>query len=177
VDIELSAVDMPPQADAEAAVTALYRVHAAGLIRLAVVMTGDHAAAEDIVQEAFLGLYRRFGSLTDPDKALSYLRASVLNGCRAEYRSRLRRARNADRVRLVPDASAEYNALISEEHASVLDALRRLPNRQREALVLRFFLDLPESGTARLMGISQGTVKSTTSRALASLARLLGEDQ
>jgi len=80
---------------------------------------------------------------------------------------------------LVPaDAeSAEYAALVGEEHREVLTALRRLPGRQREALVLRFYLDLSEPEVAATMGISQGTVKSTTSRALAALGRLLEEDR
>jgi RNA polymerase sigma factor (sigma-70 family) len=59
----------------------------------------------------------------------------------------------------------------------VLAALRRLPRRQREALALRFYLELSEPEVARSMGISQGTVKSTTSRALTALGQLLGEDR
>jgi RNA polymerase sigma-70 factor (sigma-E family) len=164
--------------DAETAITALYQVHAVGLIRLAVVMLGDRAAAEDVVQEAFCALYRRWDHLADPGKALTYVRSSILNGCRSELRRRIRRER-----REAPDAgtagapSAEAMALIGEEHREVLAALRRLPRRQREALVLRFYLDLPEPEIAASMGVSQGTVKSTTSRALAALARLLGEDR
>ncbi len=157
-------------------VTALYRVHAVGMIRLAVVMLGDRAAAEDVVQDAFCALYRRFGSLDQPDRALQYVRSSVLNGCRSELRSRTRKPRRVASA-LSPDAaSAEHDALVGEEHRQVLKALRRLPARQREALVLRFFLDLPEPQIAESMGVSRGTVKSTTSRALAALARLLGED-
>jgi RNA polymerase sigma-70 factor (sigma-E family) len=179
------AADRAPAAEAQAAaanpvatedaVTALYQVHAVGMIRLAAVMLGDRAAAEDVVQDAFCALYRRFGSLDQPDRALAYVRSCVLNGCRSEFRSRMRTSRRAASA-LSPDAaSAEHDALVSEEHREVLRALRRLPDRQREALVLRFFLDLPEPEIARSMGISQGTVKSTTSRALAALARLLGE--
>jgi DNA-directed RNA polymerase specialized sigma24 family protein len=68
-------------------VTALYRAHALGLIRLAVVMLGDRPAAEDVVQEAFCGLYRRWHSLSDTAKALSYVRSSVINGCRSAGRN------------------------------------------------------------------------------------------
>lgn len=161
----------------ERAVAALYQAHAIGLIRLAVAILGSRAAAEDVVQEAFIGLYRRFDRLAQADKALQYVRSSVLNGCRSQLRARAR-----DRRRPVPalpssTASAEHDVLLGEEHREVLAALRQLPDRQREALVLRFFLDLPEPEIARSMGISQGTVKSTTSRALAALARLLGENQ
>jgi DNA-directed RNA polymerase specialized sigma24 family protein len=130
--------DLRSAPDAEAALTDLYRLHALRLIRLGYVMLGDRQAAEDVVQDAFAGLYRRWGRLTDHTKALQYLRSSVLNGCRT--------------------------------------AIRRLPDRQREALVLRFYLDESDAEIARLMGIRESTVRSTTHRALAALGRLLGEE-
>jgi DNA-directed RNA polymerase specialized sigma24 family protein len=74
--------------DARRAVTALYQAQALGLIRLAVVMLGDRAAAEDVVQDAFCGLYRRWHALSDTDNALSYVRSSVINGCRSALRRR-----------------------------------------------------------------------------------------
>jgi RNA polymerase sigma-70 factor (sigma-E family) len=168
--------DPPPGEEARPparlAVTALYEAHALGLIRLAVVMLGDRAAAEDVVQEAFCGLYRRWHKLTDTDKALSYVRSAVINGCR----SSLRRRRIAPGLRWEPPGeSAESAALVSEEHRQLLLAMRRLPNRQREALVLRFYLDLGEEEIATSMRVTRGTVKSTTSRALAALGRILGE--
>jgi DNA-directed RNA polymerase specialized sigma24 family protein len=70
-----------------AGVAALYQAHAVGLIRLAVIMLGDRAAAEDVVQEAFYGLYRRWDYLSDASKALSYVRSAVLNRCRSELRN------------------------------------------------------------------------------------------
>ena len=162
--------------DAAQAVTALYEAHAVGLIRLAVVMLGDRAAAEDVVQEAFCGLYRRWGQLDEPGKAQSYVRAATLNGCRSELRQRIRAQRRGGPAPDAADAgSAEQAALLGEEHQLVLTALRRLPDRQREALVLRFYLDQSEPEIAAAMGISRGTVKSTTSRALAALGRLLQE--
>jgi RNA polymerase sigma-70 factor (sigma-E family) len=171
----------PPAArsgDAGAAVTALYQVHAVGLIRLAVVMTGDRPTAEDVVQEAFCGLFRRWTHLADKEKALTYVRSATLNGCRSEFRRRIRNERRAARNATAESAeSAEYAALIGEEHRAVLTALRQLPNRQREALVLKFYLELSEPEVAAAMGISPGTVKSTTSRALAALGRLLREDR
>ena len=170
-----SAVPGPagPDGDAEAAVTALYEAHALGLVRLAYVMLGDRAGAEDVVQEAFGGLYRRWDHLADKGRALQYVRSSVLTGCR----SVLRRPRHAD-VDGVPQpaaASAEAAALTSEERREVMRALRRLPDRQREVLVLRFYLDEPETEIARVMGISQSTVRSTAHRALVKLGHLLGE--
>src|ERR1700749_771227 len=76
--------------DASVGVTELYQAHAIGLIKLGVIMLGDRTAAEDVVQDAFFGLYRNWGRLSDPDNALAYARASVLNGCRAALRKRSR---------------------------------------------------------------------------------------
>jgi RNA polymerase sigma-70 factor (sigma-E family) len=158
---------------ADRAVTALYEAHALSLTRLAFVMLGDRPAAEDVVQEAFLGLYRRWKHLRDPASAPGYLRASVVNGCRMVLRSR---ARRDDRTAGdLPWESAEATALIGEEYRHLLQAIRSLPDRQREALVLRFYLDLSEEETARSMGIRRGTVKSATSRALAALGRRMQE--
>jgi RNA polymerase sigma-70 factor (sigma-E family) len=162
---------------AREAVTGLYQAHALGLIRLGVVMTGDRAAAEDVVQEAFCGLFRHWAQLTDPAKALPYLRSAVLNGCRSAWRRRRRRPDGAvlETGPWETAESAETLVLVGEEHRQVLAALQRLPERQREALVLRFYLGLAEQEIAACMGISQGTVKSTTSRALAALGRLIRE--
>jgi RNA polymerase sigma-70 factor (sigma-E family) len=155
-------------------VTALYEAHALGLMRLALLMVGDRPSAEDVVQDAFIGLYRRWRTLTDTDKAVAYVRSSVLNGARSVLR---RRARQAATASAGSDAaeSAEALALLSEEHRQVLEGIRKLPERQREALVLRYYLDLSEEEMATAMGVSRGTVKSTTSRALAALGRILGE--
>jgi RNA polymerase sigma-70 factor (sigma-E family) len=155
------------------AVTALYAEHALGLIRLAVVLLGDRPAAEDVVQEAFCGLYRRWRSLSDTGKALPYVRSSVINGCRSVLRRRQRQSGSA--AGEPAGESAEAMALVGEEHREVLAALRRLPGRQREVLVLRFYLDLGEQEIAVALGISRGTVKSTTSRGIAALGRILGE--
>src|ERR1700742_284266 len=74
-------------------VAALYEAHAIGLIRLAKVMLGDQGAAEDVVQDAFLGLYRRWDSLSDHQRPVGYLPTSVLNGCRSAFRGQTRRDR------------------------------------------------------------------------------------
>ena len=166
-------------ADPAAAVTALYAEHALGLTRLALIMTGDRHTAEDIVQDAFCGLHSRWDKLRDPAKALSYVRSAVLNGCRTEFR----RARSAlgspgseDYEAHLPSAwSAESAALASEERREVLRALLKLPTRQREALLLRYFLDLSEADTAAAMHVSRGTAKSTVARGLSALRVLLGE--
>jgi RNA polymerase sigma-70 factor (sigma-E family) len=159
--------------DPRDAVTGLYQLHVLGLTRLGVVMLGDRAAAEDVVQDAFCGLYTHWRRLSDPAKALPYLRSSVLNGCRNQRRRWGRAGRAPGGWESAE--SAESSVLLAEEHREVLAALQRLPARQREALVLRFYLELAEPEIAQTMGISQGTVKSTTSRALAALGRILRE--
>lgn len=165
--------DRPPHA--EAAVAALYQAHAVSFLRLGVVMLGDRQAAEDVVQDAFCSLYRRWHQLREHDKALAYVRSAVLNGCRTQLRTRIRAERRAARQAVGHAGSAEEDVLLAEEHRQVLAALRQLPPRQREALVLRFYLGLSEPDIAAAMGISQGTVKSTTSRALAALGDRLRE--
>lgn len=156
------------------AVTALYRSHALGLTRLAFIMLGDRQSAEDVVQEAFCGLFRAWDRLPDEANVLAYLRVSVVNGCRTVIR---RRKRTPQSLAVPPAPSAEASMLVGEERRATVAALRRLPPRQREALVLRYFADLPEQETAEAMGISRGTVKSTTARGLAALGRMLREDQ
>jgi RNA polymerase sigma-70 factor (sigma-E family) len=161
-------------AEARQQVTALYRAHALGLVKLAVLMVGDQLTAEDVVQDAFLGLYRRWPALQDQEKALGYVRASVVNGCRI-HRARYRRGRVFGEDPGQAE-SAEAAAMLGEAHREVLGALRRLPGRQREAVVLRYYLDMTEDQAAQAMGVSRGTVKSATSRGIAALARMLKEE-
>jgi RNA polymerase sigma-70 factor (sigma-E family) len=159
---------------AEAAVAALYQASAVGLIRLAFVMLGDLESAEDVVQEAFCGLYRQWGRLKDAERATFYLRTSVLNGCRSALRRRILRRR------VLPEqppavVSAEAVVVSGEEREEVFRAVGKLPHRQREALVLRFYLDLSDDEIARIMGIRPSTVRSTMVRALDALGRVLQE--
>ena len=156
---------------AEAAVGALYQSHAVGLIRLAYLILGDRPSAEDAVQDAFCGLYRHWDRLADPDRALAYVRTAVLNGCRSALRRRALGRRLT--TYQPPGASAEAAALTNEERQEVMRAVRRLPARQREALVLRFYLDLPEPEIARIMGLRPGSVRSATHRALKALGQSL----
>jgi RNA polymerase sigma-70 factor (sigma-E family) len=168
-----------PGGDAALGVTELYGAHAVSMIRIALIMLGDRAAAEDVVQDAFFGLYRRWSKLDDQANALTYVRSAVLNGCRDTLRRQARRDRR-DRAAAWSwhDAgSPEALALIGEDQRRILVAVGRLPGRQREALVCRFYLEMSEAETARAMGISKGTVKSATSRAVAALGRMLKEGQ
>jgi RNA polymerase sigma-70 factor (sigma-E family) len=136
-------------------------------------MLGDAEAAQDVVQDAFFGLYRRWDKLADVGAAPAYLRTSVLNGCRTLLRRRSRPA-----LHLVEESleSAEAALMHTEEQRAMLDAIRRLPARQREALVLRYYLDMTEEQAAQAMGVSRGTVKSATSRAVAAVGRMLKEE-
>ncbi len=166
-----------PGDDAAHAVAALYQAHAVSMIRIALLMLGDRAAAEDVVQDAFLGVYRRWQRLSEPQKAEAYLRSAVFNGCRDALRRESRRTRRdraaADHLEDRP--SAEAMALISEDRRRILAGLRRLPVRQREALVCRYYLELSEAETASVMNVSAGTVKSTTSRAITALGHMFRE--
>lgn len=158
---------------AEVAVGRLYRASALELIRLAYVLLGDRPSAEDVVQEAFCGLYRRWDRLADTDSALYYVRSSVLNGCRSLLRRRA--ARRGSGTFDLPAISAEAVVLSGEEREEVIRGLVGLPRRQREALVLRFYLDMSDEQIARVMGIRQSTVRSTTHRGIEALGRVLKE--
>jgi RNA polymerase sigma-70 factor (sigma-E family) len=174
--VQLPTETLPSGQEDSQRISLLFQAHALALKKLAFLMVGDQPTAEDIVQDAFVGLYRRWRSLDDADKALGYLRISVLNGCRSVHRVRFRR----QGITLdTPEdtASAEDLALLGEANRQVLVAIRRLPARQREAVVLRYYLDMTEDQAAQAMGVSRGTVKSATSRGLAALARLLEETQ
>lgn len=164
-------VHAPPAVSAEEGLSALYRGHRLDLIRLAVLLVGDRETAEDVVQDVFARLHgRRPEVLT-----LAYVRTCVLNGSRSVLRRRAVALRRTERER-APLDSAETTALLGESRREVLEALLRLPGRQREALVLRYYLDLPEAEIARTMRVKESTVRSTTARALAKLHRELGDN-
>jgi RNA polymerase sigma-70 factor (sigma-E family) len=154
----------------------LYRSHTLGLVRLALLLVGDRTTAEDVVQDAFLGLYRGWSRVRDPDKALGYLRTSVVNGCRSVQRARRTAWVRAQRHQQQepPVWSAEAAALAGEDRREMLTAVARLPRRQREVLALRYYAELGDAEIASVLGVSRGTVSSTASRALAALARELG---
>jgi RNA polymerase sigma-70 factor (sigma-E family) len=166
---------MASEGETAEAVTALYQRHAGSLIRLAMAITRDRQTAEDVVQDAFCGLYRRWPHLSDPACAPFYVRTAVLNGCRRVLRQRARHS--GDRVAEPSAPSAESDALIGEEHRELLIGLRQLPRRQREAVALRFFADLNEAEIAQTMGISRGTVKSTISRGVSALGAYMGANK
>ncbi|TMM37420.1 MAG: SigE family RNA polymerase sigma factor [Actinobacteria bacterium] len=159
---------------ADEAVTRLFGAHYRQLVRLAVLLLADRAVAEELVQDAFVQLHQRWGRLRDPHKALGYLRTSVVNAARSAQRRRGVADRYTASLPPPPDMpSAEYGALGALGRTEVLAALRKLPARQREALVLRYYLDLSESEIADVMGISRGAVKSHAARGIAALRTTL----
>ena len=150
-----------------------FRLHRADLVRLAAFIVGDRGTGEDVVQDVFVRVHQR-GHPLDGD-LLPYLRAAVVNSCRNAVRRRLLIRRHAERQLPCPPLTAEEAVMLSEDRRQVLTALTALPPRRREVLVLRFYLELSEAETAAVLGISPGTVKSTTARGLAALARVLKE--
>ena len=162
-----------PGHDPREAVDDLFRQHAPGLVRFALMLVGDQATAEDVVQEAFLGLYRAWDRVRDPDAVLGYLRTAVVNGARSVHRGHVR-ARLLRMPHDPPVWSAEAAVMDGEDRRA---AIARLPRRQREVLALKYYLDLSERDVAAILRVSRGTVASTGARALAALARQLREDQ
>ena len=153
----------------------LYAAHYRSLVRLAALLLRDTATAEEVVQDSFVAMHDGWRRLRDNDKALSYLRQSVVNRSRSVLRHRVVVDRNAPKP--APDMpSAELGAIALLERSAVVTALRTLPARQREALVLRFYGDLSEAQIAAVMGISKGAVKSHTARAMTALRSVLERD-
>jgi RNA polymerase sigma-70 factor (sigma-E family) len=156
-----------------ATMAGLYRSHRLSLLRLAAFLVDDRAIAEELVQDAFAALYQRWSSLAEKSAAPSYLRATVVNGARSAQRRQgiVRRHLRVPEPDSLP--AADFALLLAEEHREVVAALRRLPRRQREVLVLRYWANLDEAEIAETLGISRGTVKSTASRALDALENTL----
>ena len=162
---------------ADWAVTELYSLHYHRLVRLAALLVRDVPTAEDVVQDSFVAMHDGWHRLRDADSALAYLRQAVLNRSRSVLRHRAVVEKYPEKPS--PDMpSAEHGALVQLERSAVIATLRKLPSRQREAIVLRYYADLSEAEVAAAMGISCGAVKSHTARAMAALrADLKQQDQ
>jgi RNA polymerase sigma-70 factor (sigma-E family) len=169
---------MPPVTEgwsADEALEILYAAHWRRLVRLAVMLLHDQGAAEEVVQDSFVAMHSKWGRLHDPDKALAYLRQSVVNRARSRLRHLSVVRRHAERQ--PPPGThpaADHMAYDLERRDAVLDALRDLPRRQREVLALRYYLDLSEAEIADVLQISRGAVKSHASRGAAALRAVLG---
>ena len=173
VTMPLRAVATEPAAwSAELAVIELYSVQYKALVRLAAMLVRDTSTAEEVVQDAFIAMHDGWHRLKDTEKALAYLRQAVVNRSRSVLRHRVVVEKNAPKP--APDMpSAEHGAMALLERSAVIAALRDLPARQREAIVLRYYADLSEADIAAAMEISRGAVKSHTARGMASLKAAL----
>lgn len=164
--------------DADGAVEHLYAAHWRQLVRLSVLLVHDQGLAEEIAQDSFVAMHGRWRHLRDPDKALAYLRQSVVNRSRSALRHRGVVNRHLAVTRPVePLPSADQTTTAQARRAAVLAALRDLPTRQREVIALRYYLDLSEAEIANALSISRGAVKSHASRGSATLRDLLANER
>lgn len=157
---------------AESTLRDLYDRHWVGLVRLAGLLLGSTDAAEEVVQDAYVAIFRRIDRFADAGDAYGYLRTSVVNGCRSVHRHRAvvhRKPVLADVAPALPDEIAVRHE--ADEH--VMTALRTLPPRQQEVLVLRYYADASEAEIADTLGISRGAVKSHAHRGMNALRGLL----
>jgi RNA polymerase sigma factor (sigma-70 family) len=172
-DAALGSVPADAQPDAGQAIMAIYGAEYRSLVRLTAVLVGDVGIAEEVVQDSFVDMYGAWSRLRDRDEALAYLRQRVIN----RSRSALRQGMVADGNALTPKPgimpSAGQGAITQSERSAVISAMHELSPRQREALMLRFYMDLAERQAASAMGISLGAAKYHTARARASLLSVL----
>ena len=161
---------------ADEAVRLLYATHWHQLVRLATLLTRDASVAEELVQDAFVALHRRWSSLDDPGAAHGYLRTTVVNNARSALRHRGVEERY--RQPGPPEPSGpEERAVQATEDARVMAALRGLSRRQQEVLVLRYYADLSEHDIATTLGMTRGAVKSHAHRGIAALREALARDE
>jgi RNA polymerase sigma-70 factor (sigma-E family) len=166
------AADRATDQDVVRGTAALYAAHYQSLVGLAVLLLRDVATAEEVVQDSFVAMHANWRRLRDSSKALSYLRQCVVNKSRSVVRHRIIVDRHA--LQLLPDMpSAEQGAMALLERSAVVAALHELSDRQREAVVLRYYAEFSEAQIASAMGISRGAVKSHTARAISALRDVL----
>lgn len=153
----------------------LFNEHYKSLVRLASQLLDDVPTCEEVVQDAFVKM-QTAKRTPEPGKEAAYLRSIVMNGARSHMRKRMVRRRHRAETPLAAP-SAEHGVMNQEDRDEVLAAVRSLPRRQAEVLALRYFGDLSEAEIAETLDISLGSVKTHTSRGLASLDRVLGDEQ
>ncbi len=158
--------------DVDALVVSLFRQEASSLVRLTRLFVDDRNAAEDLVQEAFIRLARSAHRLRDPAKAPAYLRSIVLNLARDHNRRGLVSLRH--HLPSDDQAAVEDEMTLREDQQRVIDALRELPHRQRDCIVLRYYDELGIDDIAATLGISRNSVKTHLGRGLDALERKLG---
>jgi RNA polymerase sigma-70 factor (sigma-E family) len=159
----------------------LYRAQWHAMVRLAALLVDDVGSAEDVVQDAFIGLHRRAGQLRSADAALAYLRTSIVNGSRSVLRRRQVARRHLRLVQAQPGvqvvAPADQPLIVADENRELIAAVRLLPRRQREVLILKYWSHLSDAEIAANLGVSVSTVKSTASRGIDALESRLGGSQ
>jgi RNA polymerase sigma-70 factor (sigma-E family) len=150
--------------------TDIYRAERDGLVRLAYLMTGSQAVAEDLVQDTFVRVMARLDPEASPG---AYLRRSVINACYSWHRRAWREVRPEDDERPAPAGLRRTGAGDEGGDVEMWDALNRLAPRRRTILVMRYYLDMTEADVANTLGCRVGTVKSTSHRALADLRKII----
>lgn len=158
--------DRQPAA-ADGGVEVLFRSSYVQMVRLATFLVGRSEVAEELVQDAFVRVAPKLSYVEAP---AAYLRVAVVNACRSWQRKQ-GRERSALSV-----LAGDRDQPVSDRPGELSDALGRLRERQRAAIVLRYWEDLPEVEIAALLGCRPGTVKSLLSRGLAALRQELGDD-
>src|SRR4051794_39125215 len=156
-----------------AEVEALYREHVPGARRLGYLLTGNRELAEDVVHDAFIRVAGRLRQIRDPEAFGAYLRRAVVNAVRSHYRHKAVVDRYVARVGAMAAHDTHHDP-DSELRDVLWAALQTLPERQREAIVCRFYLDMSERDTATVLGCPPGTVKSSVSRGLEGLRAAVG---
>jgi RNA polymerase sigma-70 factor (sigma-E family) len=170
----------PDLEDADRAISELYAAHWAGLVRLAWLVLRDQSLAEDAVQDAFVATHRRWAAIRDSGRVVGYLQTAVVNRCRSLQRHAVVVDRHNRAAAAAADApgrgshdSAEAAALLGSDRERVMALLDRLPQRQREVMILRYYADLSEAQIAETLEISPGSVKAHAHRALNTLRATL----
>lgn len=150
----------------------LYREHGPAVAKLAYLVTGDQQLAEDLTQDAFLRVWDKLDDIDDPAAVGAYIKKTVVNLARNQFRHNAVARKHAEKLKPELKQSITDTAKIQMRDA-VFNAMQQLPERQREILVCKYYLQLSEAETAELLDIPAGTVKSNTSRAMESLRELL----
>ena len=163
--------ELEPDLERSHAIEALYRKHYITMAKTARLLIGSREEGEEIAQDAFVALYRGWDRLRDKEGSVAYLRASVVNLARGRIRRALLARRHPPPVE--PPADPPEPGPGAQELVALRAALRSLPARQREAVVLRFFAGLDETAAAAAMGISAGALKSHLHRAKTALGQKL----
>lgn len=165
-----------PWSSADVVIADLYRAEASNLVRLARFFVDDRDAAEDLVQEAFIRFARSVGRIRDHERAPAYLRSIVLNLARDHNRRGLVSLRHRPAAD-PPGPTLDELVALRADQQRVIEALRSVPRRQRDCLVLRYYLELSVAEIASTLGVSPNSVKTHLQRGLRSLSQVLDDPQ